>query len=97
MHSFFSFSYVHSYVRLVYKSLVLICMANLLGEKNIVPWLISRLISWLIMAAEQSPYNKEIGFDSADSDPVTVNILTHCISDLRDTYSGLRSFSLRTV
>ena len=31
-------------VRLVYKPLVLICTADLLGEKNIVPWLISRLI-----------------------------------------------------
>ena len=37
-------------VRLVYKPLVLICMADLLGEKNIVPWLKNRLI----MAAEQS-------------------------------------------
>ena len=35
---------------LVYKPLVLICTADLLGEKNTVPW----LISWLIMAAEQS-------------------------------------------
>ena len=33
-------------VRLVYKPLVLICTADLLEEKNIVPWL-------LIMAAEQ--------------------------------------------
>ena len=38
-------------VRLLVKPLVLICMADLLGEKNIVPWLISRL---LIMAAEHS-------------------------------------------
>jgi len=41
---------VYGLVRLVYKPLVLICTADLLGEKNIVPWLISRLI----MAAEQS-------------------------------------------
>ena len=38
-------------VRLVYKPLVLICIVDLLGEKNIIPWLI---ISWLVMAAEHS-------------------------------------------
>ena len=37
-------------VRLLVKPLVLICTADLLGEKNTVPWLISRLI----MAAEHS-------------------------------------------
>jgi hypothetical protein len=37
-------------VRLVYKPFVLICTADLLGEKNTIPCLISRLI----MAAEQS-------------------------------------------
>ena len=39
------------YVWLVYKPLVMICTTDLLGEKNTVLWLISRLI----MAAEQSP------------------------------------------
>ena len=28
-------------IRLVYKPFVLICMADLLGEKNTIPWLIS--------------------------------------------------------
>ena len=42
------FSFV--YVRLVYRPIVLICTADLLGEKNIVPCLISRLI----MAAKHS-------------------------------------------
>ena len=35
---------IYGLVRLVYKLLMLICMADLLEEKNTVPWLISRLI-----------------------------------------------------
>jgi len=38
-------------VRLAVKPLVLICMADYFREKNIIPWLISQRISWLIRPA----------------------------------------------
>jgi len=44
----------HGTVRLAVKPLVLICMADFFREKNIVPWLISQRISWLIRPAEHS-------------------------------------------